>query len=339
MTDTVNVQALLNWHSVLAGQGTSSADVQVVVARIERKLALSSRQLELRDYVDFLEHIHPTRATAMAWEVGTTAPLWLESPVFRATLGCRTLGAALHWTCRLFPLLQDGADLHLEINGERASLGYRILDPTIWPRHVDAVYTLGLQARLIKAVCPDAWAQVQLVVEAESPAAGPCLAHIVQAPVTYGGSSNCLLFPARLLHAPFSLLEKEDPDLIVELLKTLSRKQRRTPMVERTRQQIFAEMSEGRVSQAHIAQKLGLSTRTLRRRLADEHASFQAILDDCRMKFAALELRIRERVSLSEMALKLGYTEHATFSRAFSRWAGMPPRDYRRTIANTRQVA
>ena len=57
------------------------------------------------------------------------------------------------------------------------------------------------------------------------------------------------------------------------------------------------------------------------------------------MQFAALELRIRERVSLSEMALKLGYTEHATFSRAFSRWAGMAPRDYRRTIVSERQVA
>lgn len=339
MTDRVNAQALQNWHSVLANQPAPSADTQAVLSRVERKLAPSLPQLDLRDFVDFLEHVHPTRAAALAWEVGTTTTLRAESPVFRAVMGCRTLGAALHWTCRLFPLLQDGADLHLESNDERASLSYRILDPTIWPRHVDAVYTLGLQARLIRAVCPEAWAQVQLILEAESAGTGPCLSHIVQAPVTYGGASNCLLFPARLLQMTFPLQDKNDPDLIVELLKALSRKQRATSTVDRTRQQIFAEMSEGRVDQAHIAAKLGLSTRTLRRRLADEQQSFQAILDDCRMKFAALELRIRERVSLSEMALKLGYTEHATFSRAFGRWAGMAPRDYRRTIVTARQVA
>jgi AraC-like DNA-binding protein len=340
MTDSrVNAQALLNWHSVLARQYPPSADIQASVSRVERVLAVSSGQLNLREYVGLLEHIHPTRAAFLAWEVGTTAPLWVESPVFQATLGCRTLGAALHWTCRFFPLLQDGADLHLEINGERAALSYRVLDPIIWPRHVDAVYTLALQSRLIRAACPDAWAQVQIVVEAEPPAADKCLASVVQAPVAYGGSSNCILFPARCLAAPFSVLGKCNPDLIVTLAKELSSKQRETSTTERTRQLIFSEMSEGRVNQTIIARKLGLSSRTLRRRLAEEDESFQAILDDCRMKFATLELRIRERVSLSEMALKLGYTEHATFSRAFNRWAGMPPRDYRRTMANARHMA
>lgn len=340
MTDNlVNAQALLNWHSVLVSRYGASADMTTAISRVKRQLSRSARQVNLREYVELLESIHPTRASLLAWEVGTTAPLWVESPVFQATLGCRTLGAALHWTCRLFPLLQDGAELSLEVNGDRASLSYRILDPTIWPRHIDAVYTLALQARLIKAACPDAWAQVQIVVEAESPGPGRCLASVLQAPVTYGGPTNCILFPAHLLEKPFSLMGSYDQDLIVDLAKELSRKQRETSMVERTRQLIFAEMSDGRVNQDHIAGKLGLSSRTLRRRLAEEHQSFQTILDDCRMQFASLELRIREHVSLSEMALKLGYTEHATFSRAFNRWAGMAPREFRRTIANPRQVA
>ena len=108
---------------------------------------------------------------------------------------------------------------------------------------------------------------------------------------------------------------------------------RLTPITERTRQMIFNEMNEGRVNQEHIARELGISSRTLRRRLSEENQSFQGLLDECRMQFAALEFRTRRKLSLSDMALKLGYSEHSTFSRAFARWAGMAPQEYRRSVA------
>ena len=56
-------------------------------------------------------------------------------------------------------------------------------------------------------------------------------------------------------------------------------------------------------------------------------------LDECRMQYAALEFRKRKKQSLAEMALKLGYSEHSTFSRAFQRWSGMAPHEYRRAVA------
>jgi AraC-like DNA-binding protein len=96
---------------------------------------------------------------------------------------------------------------------------------------------------------------------------------------------------------------------------------------------IFREMNDGSVNQEHIARELGISSRTLRRRLAEEGQSFQGLLDRCRMEFAALEFRIRRKLSLSDMALRLGYSEHSTFSRAFARWSGMAPQEYRRSVA------
>ncbi|MEL7028160.1 MAG: helix-turn-helix transcriptional regulator, partial [Pseudomonadota bacterium] len=113
----------------------------------------------------------------------------------------------------------------------------------------------------------------------------------------------------------------------------LAVKRRATSMSSRTREMIFSEMSEGSLSQEHIARELGVSSRTLRRKLEAENYSFQSLLDECRMRAAALEFRSRRSVSLSEVAFKLGYSEHSTFSRAFGRWAGMAPQDYRRSFA------
>ncbi len=208
-------------------------------------------------------------------------------------------------------------------------LCYKIQDPQIWPTHIVAVCNLGFQARFIKAAAPEAWSQVQLIVESETNTNSANLAKITQASVIHGGSTNAVRFPASLLDAPFAPQNDYDPTAISDLSKTLTAKERTTPISQRTRKLIFSQLNEGNVSQSRIAKSLGLSSRTLRRKLSDEGQSFRELLDLCRMQSAGLELRKQQKVSLSEIAIRLGYTEHSTFSRAFTRWAGIPPREFR----------
>lgn len=325
----IRSSALLNWHSVLARKHPPSADIEDAIRNITRMLSINDSHLRLADYINTLEKIAPKTASSLAWKVGTSAMMSESSPVDEVIVGCKTLGAALNWSCKFFPLLQDGSSLTLERNDHWAMLCYKIQDPTIWPRHVDAVYTLGLHARMIKASSADAWAQVQLVVEAEPGLGDSNLAKIVQAPIIYGGTTNAIRFPAKYLDAPFTSNHAYEPEAISDLCAQLTKKERDTPIAQRTRLLIFSHMTQGSVSQTHIAKVLGLSSRTLRRRLAAEGQSFQGLLDLCRMQSAVLDLRTRDNISLSEMAIKLGYTEHSTFSRAFARWAGVPPRAFR----------
>jgi AraC-like DNA-binding protein len=79
-----------------------------------------------------------------------------------------------------------------------------------------------------------------------------------------------------------------------------------------------------------------MSSRTMRRRLADETISFQKLLADCRMRQAVLEFQSRPDASIADIALRLGYAEHSTFTRAFSRWAGIPPQEFRSELNRTR---
>lgn len=195
------------------------------------------------------------------------------------------------------------------------------------------MYTLGTHAMMIKAAAPEAWNQCQVVVEAEPEQVRVELSSIVQTAVVYGASTNAIRFPSALLNAPLGLAPASNPATVKELTAELTRKMRAMSITERTRQMIFTEMNDGCVSQEHIARELGISSRTLRRRLAEEGQSFQALLDECRMQFAALEFRTRRQLSLSDMAFRLGYSEHSTFSRAFARWSGMAPQEYRRAVA------
>jgi AraC-like DNA-binding protein len=77
--------------------------------------------------------------------------------------------------------------------------------------------------------------------------------------------------------------------------------------------------------------RLGLSPRTLQRRLGEHRASFQRLLADVRRELADQYLR-RPDLSLGEVAFLLGYQDLSSFHRAFRRWSGRTPLERRRTL-------
>jgi AraC-like DNA-binding protein len=76
-----------------------------------------------------------------------------------------------------------------------------------------------------------------------------------------------------------------------------------------------------------------MSSRTMRRRLADEATSFRQLLDECRLPQSVLEFQLRPTASIADIALMLGYAEHSTITRAFTRWAGRAPQRFRADLA------
>jgi AraC-like DNA-binding protein len=78
-----------------------------------------------------------------------------------------------------------------------------------------------------------------------------------------------------------------------------------------------------------VARQLHISPRTLQRRLAAEGASFKELVDGVRRE-AAERLIADGSLSVSEVAYLLGFSEPSAFHRAFKRWVGVSPSDYRR---------
>ena len=94
---------------------------------------------------------------------------------------------------------------------------------------------------------------------------------------------------------------------------------------------IVDQLPDGPPKQKQIAEALNVSNRTLQRKLKDEGTSFVDLLQDTRMKLAQKYLSRPDR-SVVETAYLLGFSEPSTFSRAFKRWTGLAPADYRRSL-------
>jgi AraC-like DNA-binding protein len=88
---------------------------------------------------------------------------------------------------------------------------------------------------------------------------------------------------------------------------------------------IAALLPRGQTRIESVAQKLGVSPRTLRRKLAAEGVTFAGILEDLRFELAKHHLAERD-LSITRIACLLGYTEVSAFSHAFRRWTGRTPR-------------
>ena len=286
--------------------------------------------LPLATFVNGLETAaDEAKQAQLGWLIGRHSDYRSRGTLGSVVTGAGTLGAGLNLLSRFYALIQDATYVKLEVIEDRAVLSYKILDPHIWPREQDALYTLGMFSNILQSASDGIWKQVQINLEAPRTAKNAELSRVIHAPVTFSAAANEIVFPARFLSSQFKNTEPVLFDDIRQLAQALSRKNRQMAFADRTRYVIFAALFDTSICQERVARELGLSTRTLRRKLAAEGSSYQHLLDECRMEIAAHELAVEKQVSLSQMALKLGYSEHSTFTRAFYRWAGMSPRRYR----------
>ncbi|MEM6582075.1 MAG: AraC family transcriptional regulator [Pseudomonadota bacterium] len=98
---------------------------------------------------------------------------------------------------------------------------------------------------------------------------------------------------------------------------------------------IVEKLPDGPPSQQQIAEALYVSNRTLQRKLREEGTSYKELLRDTREKLACKYLSSPGR-SVVETAYLLGFSEPSTFSRAFKRWTGTAPAQYRESALESR---
>jgi AraC-like DNA-binding protein len=101
--------------------------------------------------------------------------------------------------------------------------------------------------------------------------------------------------------------------------------------IEAIREAISHRLNNGRPTLGAVAGELNVSARTLQRRLSAAGWTYTDLVDD--VHFARARLRMaRADASLKAVAAELGFSEQSSFTRAFRRWIGFTPREYRRQL-------
>ena len=185
-------------------------------------------------------------------------------------------------------------------------------------------FTLGaIVGRLRARVDGFSVAAVQL--RRTPPPSADRLAELLGAPVSFGHAVAALCLPERMRDAPIS---SADPWLRRTLESLLPQTEPGGPglPLERSLRDCLRELlPKGRLGASRVAGALGMSERSLHRRLREIGQSYQGVVDVFRREEAE-RLLLDGRVDMAEIAHRLGFADQSAFSRAFRRWTQLAPR-------------
>jgi AraC-like DNA-binding protein len=99
-------------------------------------------------------------------------------------------------------------------------------------------------------------------------------------------------------------------------------------IVSRCKACLLRHLTSGEPEAQAVARELGMSQRSLQRRLGELHLTYQGVLDETRHELARRYLDDAAK-SVTEITFLLGFSEQSAFTRAFRRWSGMSPSGYR----------
>lgn len=147
--------------------------------------------------------------------------------------------------------------------------------------------------------------------------------------VVCGAPRNAIIFRAADARRPFVTRNAELLGMLApQFEKELKQENEDENFVERVRNAIQQKLTGRRPTIEDIAGALHISTRTLQRRLLEEGAGFQRVLDEARHQLARHYLN-NSVLELNEAAYLLGYEDSSSFVRAFRTWEGVPPARWR----------
>jgi len=118
-----------------------------------------------------------------------------------------------------------------------------------------------------------------------------------------------------------SVLEKQADEVVAKLPA-------RNDLRAAVKRALDTRIAGGDTRISNVARELAISPRTLQRRLAAEGASYQTLLENARKEAVGRHLSTSP-LAISEVAFLLGYSEPASFHRAFKRWYGVTPQAFR----------
>ena len=150
-------------------------------------------------------------------------------------------------------------------------------------------------------------------------------------PIKYGEKNACMTFSNDVLDRPLPASNHELALTLDHTLNDYISKFQKVDIIARTKSVICEMLPSGRTNSELVADALHMSPRSLQRRLAGVETTFRYLVELVRQELAKSYLADKT-YSMIEITYMLGFSSQSSFSRAFKRWTGMTPQDYRDAI-------
>ncbi|MEY4581789.1 MAG: hypothetical protein RL701_6492 [Pseudomonadota bacterium] len=270
-------------------------------------------------------------------KMGTQLSLDVLDVVEYAACSTENLGTAIAVMSRYVHLLVEACSLSVATSGELAKIWQTWTIPAPAAAN-DLVVMAAL--RFSQRVCQHYEAPIEVRLMHERPSYADAYASFFEAPVQFGAPANMIVIDRARLAAP---LKRRNPRMAVAFERQVQALEQRTTedrstLSGRVRHALTGQLSAGSVSMKQLARQLDVSVATLRRKLEEESTSFTVLLDAARRE-AAERYLAKPEPTVTEIAFLLGFSNLRAFSRAFRRWTGSAPTQFRERALHAVEAA
>ena len=286
-------------------------------------------------YAELLETVAREVDPHIGLEMGENLTAQDMGVVGHAISAAPDIGTMLRLMVTYLSVFSQSNIMRLDIGEKRAALTYKatILSPE--QIRQDAECSLAYFVSLIRRLSGSE-IKPQLVEFVHSrPKSVVRHQQVFGCEVVFNRKSNLLHLDKEVLGLP---VLSSDPGLLTALCFYLDDKikvrSESEDFIAKIRHLISSSLVNGVPDQKRIADQLGMSARTLQRRLHDKQVVFADLVDDIRYTVAQ-DYVAHSEFSLTDVSMMLGYNELSSFSRAFKRWSGVSPHQLRETEKNS----
>ncbi|MBC7173261.1 MAG: AraC family transcriptional regulator [Polyangiaceae bacterium] len=262
--------------------------------------------------------------------VGSMAPTHLLHVIGPLVLSVGTLREAAQLFFRYAPWLSEGSRYELIESGETARMRYSSPHVSGDQARFCAELNLAFIARTCERILGGGEVADRVTFAHPRPQYAEAYSELFRCPVEFGSEANEIHFESRLLDVERvpsddslrALLERRADQLLAMRDTTITLDDRLREVLRRER-----DLSRAAISQ--IPSRLGVGMKTLQRRLSEAGLSLTALVEG-EQKRRAFETLVATSIPIKELAHSVGFSDATTFHRAFKRWTGMTPAEYRR---------
>jgi AraC-like DNA-binding protein len=264
-----------------------------------------------------------------AWNLASRAPLGIYGLVEFVMRTAGTLRDGIDAVCRYGGLVNGLISFEVDERDDEVAFGFSV----VGERDAAGVqlneYTLHYMHRMVMAFCGGT--SPVTTIELAHRRRDPALVEAMVGGITvkFGAPTCRLWFPRGALDGKSPLSDPALHQFLETQIVASFAAEAGDDTVRAVRDTLAARLGRESLDVGHVARRLGLSNRTLQRRLRTAGTSYRDVVDLVRQE-RARELVLVDTLSIAEIAERVGYEDSAVFTRAFRRWTGVSPREHRK---------
>lgn len=239
------------------------------------------------------------------------------------------VGAALGGLARHLQVHDRGAaPVLIDVSPSQCLLGYSVYHHDLFDTAQIQDTALAMACRLLRELCGPAWQARRVNFSRARPAAIQAYRGLFGCKLQFDAQMPGVIFDRRWLDQPIAAA---DPAVFARISATLEAARIDMGLGEQVERILLHLLPAGQASAASISRELGISERTLRRRLEAEGSKLQQLISQTRYEMAR-QLLLCTHLPVAGIAASLQYDDANAFSRAFKRWAGISPLRWRQAL-------